>query len=253
MCDTYKVMTGRGKEVETLSADRVNSWNGKIFAVTVCADGTPALFVPRNMLRLDEDDEDDPVVCAELVLLVPNNAQVGVSTAKAVYHEDEVDAMEAWMKTDLRSDYILMAHDYSLHAKWAEMWMSIAERAYWPSMATDIKRHVQEETSFYVEHFSKSSGGLDSDDQSSTDDCGDPDYPEWDGVPGGLAFENCTMELDRVDLDRDLAWHRTDNADDLCKVTVWSHGAPLPAIREVAARREVTTSITGLRRDILLH
>ena len=144
MCDTYKVMTGRGKEVETLSADRVNSWNGKIFAVTVCTDGTPALFVPRNMLRLDEDDEDDPVVCAELVLLVPNNAQVGVSTAKAVYHEDEVDAMEAWMKTDLRSDYILMAHDYSLHAKWAEMWMFIAERAYWPSMATDIKRHVLE-------------------------------------------------------------------------------------------------------------
>jgi hypothetical protein len=39
------------------------------------------------------------------------------------------------------------------------------------------------------------------DDRSSTDDCGDPDNPEWDGVPGGLAFENCTMELDRVDLD----------------------------------------------------
>ena len=53
-----------------------------------------------------------------------------------------------------------------------------------------------------------------SDDQSSTDDCGDPDLPEWDGVPGGLAFENRTMELDRVDLDPDLAWHRTDNADE---------------------------------------
>ena len=59
-----------------------------------------------------------------------------------------------------------------------------------------------------------------SDDRSSSDDCGDPDNPEWDGVPGGLAFENRTMDLDRVDLDPNLAGHRTDNAD------VQSYGVP---------------------------
>ena len=75
----------------------------------------------------------------------------------------------------------------------------------------DLRRlSVQAETSFYIEHFSRSSGELDSDDHSSIDDCRDPDHPgwdhpEWDGIAEGQTFENCTMELGRVDLEPDAA------------------------------------------------
>ena len=50
--------------------------------------------------------------------------------------------MQLWMKEDLRTDYVLMAHEYSLHARWHEMWSFISERAWWPAMAADIKKHI---------------------------------------------------------------------------------------------------------------
>ena len=51
----------------------------------VCKDGAPTLFVPRSFLRLDDDDDEEPVVKAELVLLVPDGAQVKITAADVVY------------------------------------------------------------------------------------------------------------------------------------------------------------------------
>ena len=66
-----------------MSADRVNSWKGKIFVVIVCADGTPALFVPRNMLRLDEDEDDDPLVVGVMSGVLYGAAVVGTAVVCA--------------------------------------------------------------------------------------------------------------------------------------------------------------------------
>ena len=52
--------------------------------------------------------------------------------------------MLLWVQEDLHIDYVLMAHEYLLHAKRHEMWNFISERAWWPSMAADIKQHVLE-------------------------------------------------------------------------------------------------------------
>ena len=63
---------------------------------------------------------------------------------------------------------------------------------------------VQSKTSFYIEHFSRSSSGegeLDSDVHSSEDDCRELDYQEWNGTAEEQSFGNYTMGLDGVELE----------------------------------------------------
>ena len=67
-----------------------------------------------------------------------------MSTADVIHGEESEGSMVLWMKEDMRTDYVLMAHEYSLHAKWHEMWNFIGERAWWPAMAADIKSHILE-------------------------------------------------------------------------------------------------------------
>ena len=69
-----------------LHKERIEGWKQRVFAIEVCEDGTPALFVPKSFLRLDEDDDDEPVVQAELVLLIPMGAHAGES----VYSRDGI-------------------------------------------------------------------------------------------------------------------------------------------------------------------
>ena len=144
LSEVYEVLTAEGNKVAQLHKERILSWKQRVFAVAVCKDGTPALFVPRSFLRLDDDDDEEPVVKAELVLLVPEGAQVKITTADVVYDAEAEGEMQLWMKEDLRTDYVLMAHEYSLHARWHEMWSFISERAWWPAMAADIKKHMLE-------------------------------------------------------------------------------------------------------------
>ena len=66
------------------------------------------------------------------------------------------------------------------------------------------KLEVQSKTSFYIEHFSRSSSGegeLDSDVHSSEDDCRELDYQEWNGTAEEQSFGNYTMGLDGVELE----------------------------------------------------
>ena len=58
-----------------LAKERVLQWNHRVYAIGVCADGTPAHFVPTNFLRLDMDDDDMPMVPNKLVLLLPAGVQ----------------------------------------------------------------------------------------------------------------------------------------------------------------------------------
>ena len=121
LSEVYEILTVRGAKVAQLHRERILSWKQRVSPVAVCKDGTPALFVPRSFLRLDDDDDEEPVVKAELVLLVPDGAQVKITTANMMYDAETEGEMLMWMKEDLRIDYVLMAHEYSLHARWHEI------------------------------------------------------------------------------------------------------------------------------------
>ncbi len=49
----------------------------------------------------------------KLVVIVPKGAQTQISTALQLYDNDDE---EHWTFTDLRTDVLLMAHDFSQHA-----------------------------------------------------------------------------------------------------------------------------------------
>jgi len=140
MCDIYASVVDAGKDVQLMQLERVQSWKQKIFAVSVCKDGTPALFIPSSFVRIVGDDDELPELPDRLVLWPPKGAQVFVSTASKLF--DDEDGDDHFTDTDLRSDLCLLAHDYSLHAAWPEMVRFIKKSAAWMTMITDVKNHI---------------------------------------------------------------------------------------------------------------
>ena len=137
----YKTLLDPNADVPRLERDRVSSWHDKIIAIQVCEDGTPALFMPPTFLRVDMDDDEPPVVPNKLVCLLPHGVKLRVSQAESLYDDDPPDNMD-WLVTDLRSDFLLLAHDYSLHARWEEMLSFVRKTVTWPSVITDIEKHI---------------------------------------------------------------------------------------------------------------
>jgi hypothetical protein len=136
----YAVMTGDDDMVSKLDKERVLGWKQKLYVISVCEDGTPALFTQQSFLRLDHDDDDDPAVHEKLVVIVPKGAQVQMSTALQRYDQDP----EHWTYEDLRTDILLYAHDFSQHAHWEEMYNFVKKFAYWFSLVTDIEEHIRD-------------------------------------------------------------------------------------------------------------
>ena len=138
----YKVLTGLGEQPESqLEKERVQAWKHKIFAISVCEDGTPALFTQQSYLRIDQDNEEEPEVPDKLVMIVPKGAQVAMSTAEPVF---EVGEEPSFTDTDLRTDILLQAHEFSMHARWEEMYSYIKRFSYWFTLVADIKTHIQQ-------------------------------------------------------------------------------------------------------------
>ena len=141
MKSIYKALTGDSTDLSTLEKERTESWVEKIFAISVCEDGEPALFVPASFLRIDEDDDNMPVTPDLLVALIPAGAKVKVTTAANLYDNVTEDELQ-FLSSDLRSDIILLAHDYSLHARWEEMLCFIRKFGYWHTLVKDIRAHI---------------------------------------------------------------------------------------------------------------
>ncbi len=135
----YAVATGADTAVAQLERERVLAWKHKIYAISVCKDGTPALFTLQSFLRLDADDDEEPGVPNKLVVIVPKGAQTQISIALQLYDNDDE---EHWTFTDLRTDVLLMAHDFSQHAHWEEMYNFVKRFAYWFGLISDIQRHI---------------------------------------------------------------------------------------------------------------
>ena len=99
------------------------------------------MFVPSSFLRVDEDDDNMPLTPDLLVALIPAGAKVKVTTAANLYDNVTEDELQ-FLSSDLRSNIILLAHDYSLHAKWEEMLYFIRRFAFWHTLVKDIRAHI---------------------------------------------------------------------------------------------------------------
>ena len=98
-------------------------------------------------MRVHEDDDNMPVTPDLLVPLIPAatpasaGAKVKVTTAANLYDNVIEDELQ-FLSSDLRPDIILLAHDYSLHARWEEMLYFIRRFAYWHTLVKDIRAHI---------------------------------------------------------------------------------------------------------------
>ncbi len=64
-CNVYAIATGATVGISQLEKERVLAWKHKVFAITVCNDGTAALFTQQSFLRLDADDDGEPCCGAD--------------------------------------------------------------------------------------------------------------------------------------------------------------------------------------------
>ena len=69
--------------------------------------------MPRSFLRLDEDEDEEPIVKAELVLLIQSGAQVKVSTAEMVYEAEAEGGTYAIHRVEV-GDWSWFPHDGDL-------------------------------------------------------------------------------------------------------------------------------------------
>ena len=102
MCDIYSTVVNAGKEVQQMQLECVQSWKQKIFVVSVCKDGTPALFIPSSFVRIVGGDDELPEMPAKLALWPSKDAQVSASTASKLF--DDEDGHGHFTDTDLKSD-----------------------------------------------------------------------------------------------------------------------------------------------------
>lgn len=140
--EMYLALTGG--DCSSLAKNRVKSWSSKLFAIVPPGGVSPVLFVPQTLTRSDSNvfgsqewngelfDHEDAGAVSNLVLLVQDSLDIRISS---------IDPLEDEEPPCLRQDIMLLFHEWDAHLTPADMFRSIIEVGWWPSLKRDVYHH----------------------------------------------------------------------------------------------------------------
>jgi hypothetical protein len=141
IADIYRCVCDGGEGVPAAMQMKIQPWVGKRYFYMKAPNADVGLvYTPRSQQRIHWESVDNTKV---LVLLVPKNAQVRLTTA-ALVHDTEVERENDWLKVDLRRSIVLLCHDDAHHPGIKETLRSVRQLVYWHGMVTDIRSHYDQ-------------------------------------------------------------------------------------------------------------
>jgi len=141
ICDIFAVCNNiyeGSSQVRT----KIAAWIGKLFfPVSVPGLEEMVLYTPRSAVRR-VDGSDEPDLTKELVLVIPANARVAISSA-AIADDDE-DLQSGAGGNDMRHDVIWWAHNAKVpHARQHDSIVRAASVGWWPAQEVEVKYHYR--------------------------------------------------------------------------------------------------------------
>ena len=119
-------------------AKKVEAWRDTMFFAETLQDTEfPILYAPAAMQLLlwPDSTEDDTDLSKLLVTVIPDMAQVRITTPEAIVAEDEMEQGH-YMNHDLKMDVLMMAHNCAHHPSIAQTTRNVAALAWFPSIKT---------------------------------------------------------------------------------------------------------------------
>jgi hypothetical protein len=149
LCDIYKMTADiQTDTVPKMHRDKIAAWvNVRFFAFNPPNASRPLLFTPLSLQVSppDADDESWQDPSKTLVIVAPAHAKVRITDEDrqpAVVAQDDHQTHADLMEHDLRKDIIYVAHNNNHHPSRTRTLKTVREMAWWPSMESSVKYHV---------------------------------------------------------------------------------------------------------------
>jgi hypothetical protein len=144
LSDLYMCLAKGGEGVDAVTQQTIRAWEQKLYFY-IEPPGVPSgggvIFTPRSQTRmyaLEAGRTDDTRV---LVLVVPDGAEVRITTASMDESEEALREHE-WLRIDLRRDILLFCHDnVPGHRDFVETLRAVREFMWFPQMLTYVREH----------------------------------------------------------------------------------------------------------------
>ena len=141
ICDIYRCVVDGGDGVDPSMQMKIQPWIGKrYFYMRPPGVEIGMVYTPRSQQRIHWEKTDNTKV---LVLLVPKDAKVRLTTA-ALVHDTEVEDDHEWLKVDLRRSVVLLCHDDAHHPGIKETLRSVRQIVYWHGMVEHVRAHCEQ-------------------------------------------------------------------------------------------------------------
>ena len=140
ICDVFVVCNNKYDGSSQVKA-KINAWIGNFFPVSVPGIDEMVLYTPRSAVRR-VDGSDEPDITKELVLVVPANARVAISSAGVAEDDEDLQSTSGAGGNDMRHDIIWWAHNAKVpHATHVQhdSCVRAASVGWWPSQEVEAE------------------------------------------------------------------------------------------------------------------